>query len=524
MEKSIGHSVFLLRSGFEDPNAALEQVDLLQKYNIAKRMGFEGTIFVGPQKYSPPNWLAFLNKGSSQRIADLFNASTRAVVLVKSGRSTLAWTFGFGRHLLREESYEKDFGLKVTLNSVQPDRLRSIDKAQIQEYVRQTRTQSSRASSIANFGVDPAQDLLRAVAGETLAFSFAKMISGESSIHFTSKMEFAALGGASAALVRAYRNNNYKNEFPWVDNMQPIRDRTKVAELDSALLNQIKSGTLQKLHLAPPEIFNWDNHGAFSFSNSRKQTYRDLLLRDYLNGIRRLTDLSIQQLKTDYILAEDAITGEFEKQWSVYKSLVAEIASRQSLYILALGSWFAIEPSYARRVKNQVRAIHNYGKRLPKCKVGEKEGEYNQRVADLRNDLILLDKKNIKPDDAHSPIEPCDLLSDTHDFIHVKRRGSSSTLSHLFSQGRISASTLKSDASFLIQLNAFIESETQSRRFLIPKRFKAEDITVVYAAIIDNDRPFHEDLPFFSLVNLVQAAGQLRLYGFKVAKLKIEIE
>src|SRR5688500_2333328 len=54
-------------------------------------------------------------------------------VLVYRLQRTFLLSFGHGFHLLRDEAIERDFGVRVTLNSVEPRKLRSLDKANYSE-------------------------------------------------------------------------------------------------------------------------------------------------------------------------------------------------------------------------------------------------------------------------------------------------------------------------------------------------------------------------------------------------------
>lgn len=47
------------------------------------------------------------------------------VLLVKASKRLFALTFGSGRHLLEYGAYERNFGLRVALNLVDPDQIRS---------------------------------------------------------------------------------------------------------------------------------------------------------------------------------------------------------------------------------------------------------------------------------------------------------------------------------------------------------------------------------------------------------------
>ena len=94
-------------------------------------------------------------------------------------RECPASPFGQGRHQLHHEAFELDFGLKVTLNSVDADKLRSLDVRTIEEVTVHTRRQVSRSSSLDAFNVDIQRDLLGSVTGEPSDTSLAKRLTGQ---------------------------------------------------------------------------------------------------------------------------------------------------------------------------------------------------------------------------------------------------------------------------------------------------------------------------------------------------------
>jgi hypothetical protein len=86
-----------------------------------------GELYFKQNARTPPKWLTFFGDTLSE-VPRLHNQSSGALLLVKRGRRHFALTFGLGRHLLEPGRSEESFGLRVTLNSVDPARLRSVDR------------------------------------------------------------------------------------------------------------------------------------------------------------------------------------------------------------------------------------------------------------------------------------------------------------------------------------------------------------------------------------------------------------
>jgi uncharacterized protein (TIGR04141 family) len=115
-------------------------------------------------------------------------------------------------------------------------------------------------------------------------------------------------------------------------------------------------------------------------------------------------------------------------------------------------------------------------------------------------------------------MELCDILTRGGGFIHVKQRGSSSTLSHLFAQGTNSAERLRLDEDFRARARTLIAGEDASFAGIldgVPPEPRGHEISFV--VITRSTRKTPLTLPFFSLVSLRAAARQLIGMGFPVS-------
>src|SRR5690606_12559579 len=108
--------------------------------------------------------------GSTQNVGAVavFERETRFYLL----------TFGSGYHLVKTEHVERDFGLRVTLTSVDPDKLRSVDKASYDHNPLNSRTQSSTEVDIFELQMDSELELLYAVTGVSRVPMFGSHVTG----------------------------------------------------------------------------------------------------------------------------------------------------------------------------------------------------------------------------------------------------------------------------------------------------------------------------------------------------------
>ncbi|WP_340673733.1 DUF6119 family protein [Brevibacillus agri] len=106
--------------------------------------------------------------------------------------------------------------------------------------------------------------------------------------------------------------------------------------------------------------------------------------------------------------------------------------------------------------------------------------------------------------------------------IHVKPWDSSSTLSHLFSQGRVSAELLIQEIEFRKLTRQKISGLDISFVNVIEENFfNPREYEIVFAIIDPSNNPLRERLPFFSKLNMMQNVKYLRNLGFSVTLKKI---
>lgn len=168
---------------------------------------------------------------------------------------------------------------------------------------------------------------------------------------------------------------------------------------------------------------------------------------------------------------------------------------------------------------------------LPPAQKDESEGAYNARVAELSDDLLLLDKQLARAADATSSIEFCDLLSTQAELIHVKRKSRSATLSHLFAQGNISANTLIGDGSLRdtvrLQLGQIAGDDAARWLDLVPASDSRPDrarYTVHFAVLTNSKGTGAGWLPIFSKLNLMQTAKQIQSLDPAVVISRVPVE
>ncbi len=202
------------------------------------------------------------------------------------------------------------------------------------------------------------------------------------------------------------------------------------------------------------------------------------------------------------------------ESWPIYRCLVYQVELHDYLYVLSAGDWFRVDLDYRKKVEAEVNALPRLTG-LPDADPGTDEAQYNLKAAKALGALCL-DKKLIY--DGPDKMEICDILTRQGGLIHVKHRGSSSTLSHLFAQGVNSADRLLLDQDFRDEARTVIKREDSSYENVLPaSRPTPSDHEISFVVITRSARNTPLTLPFFSVVSLRAAASQLKGYDFRVS-------
>lgn len=383
------------------------------------------------------------------------------------------------------------------------------------------------------FGVDVSKDILRAVTGEPRDPALAKRVAGSDSLVMNTQIEPDDLPALCDNLLNAFKADDYKSDFGWIDHLAIVRNPVQIAALNDLLVTQLRSGSTGPTHLAMPEAIDWEDIDAFRVGGTRRHEYEDLDIDEYLDhlGEGRET-LTLENLKSRPVSVRFGRSGNFDKRWNLYQCIVSEQRFDEKLYVLIEGRWFAVNDTLVEDVDQFISALPAAKVAMIPARPGEIEADYNERLAqNAPGQLLKLDARIKRPGGATSGIEFCDLLSRDGDLIHVKRKSRSSTLSHLFAQGSVSAATFVADGHFRDQIRSLIEDgvEAEARSGwleLIPAGDQAIDRSqycVTYAVVANSDRGGRDWLPFFSKLNLMQQGRQLASMGFEVAIARVAV-
>lgn len=503
----------------------LIKADLTDFANIAKpdadmiEIEGVGTFYKEPSHPQPPGWITDFFGMTLGPNLNLITSSAKGLLLVRvpdgDGERIFAVLFGLGRHLLADGVLEERFGLKVVLNSVDPDSLRSIDKTALGSVPKQSREQISRAGGAANFGIDIEQDLVSAVTGKSLVGAFGKTISGRDTFAASAKFDVGNVADFLAETLTRYRSETYKERFDWIDQIKDVRSKLLISHLNGVLLQRLKAGELEHIWMAPPEVLDWADVKGFRYLRKRSPDVPDLEPAELLAAAGD-AEITLDWLKSAPILLISAKTDNEADRWTAYRCIYAEIEANGSMHVLNAGKWYQVAQDFTALVNADFASIPDSAIDLPDYH-HESETLYNVAAAEHLDGSHCMDADLIVHGGGQSRIEFCDILTPNKELLHIKRYSGSQQMSHLFSQGVVSAELFVSDAEFRKKVN---DKLPDGHKLADPEaRPNPEGYEVVFTII--SKSPHALNLPFFSKVSLRNARRRLRGYGFRVSKKKV---
>lgn len=512
MSKSHSFSIYLLKTEFDASNSLKDDHEL--ETAAAAGLPSDAVLYVLDNDPQPPWWRSYF------RISKTLNqVSKGALIFLPVGRRCFAISFGHVFHHLKDEAYEYDFGLRVTLNAVDPNELKSTDLLEPGSSRRQ-RTQLPTGSDLTYFDFDRDSTIIKSLVGKIKDEykPFFRHATGSSNIRISSNVTSDQLPDLCRKLLTLYESEAYQSEFPDIHNIEPVKDPKKVEQLNTELLKAFKEKR-DEFYLTVPDILNYSEGLLVSFSGCGESLdYEDLFTYQYYeylesNGID-LADVTEEMLKTHRLNLIDE-NGQRKYSHRIFNCIAVdiEVAEEAQTYHLCDGSWYKVSHNYVAKLQTfldpyfEDRAMLSYNH--------ETEGKYNKAVAVADGRFICLDEKSISPT-GHANVEPCDLYiveGGRANLYHVKISTRSALLSHLFNQGVNSIELIESDDEARAKLRRLVTDNLGSNdnsEYLSPideRQFK-----VIYAIVTKKAKTNKsKNLPLFSRISLMRSIKSLRL-------------
>lgn len=520
-------TIFLIKSSVKIFENCLKEDDDIEEFEIKKEFRGNAAFYFKQQRSKTLPWLPFVKNFShvEKKLEDQLSFYAAGVLFLRANRRIFAIAFGGGRHLLEPGTCETDFGLKVALNSVDPKKLRSLDAHSLDDSLLQKRLQVASKSGVEAFGINVEKDLLRALVGQPADETFGSLVAGRESLMLVTRILPMQLKDKCNTAFNYYQSEKYKEDFEWVDDLKPVIDPILEKSLDELVLESLKSED-DTIRIFPSDIIDFYHGVEFKFGFQRPNdtdVYFDLEIEDFYEKAEDLQSWGLEKLYSAKIKGRNSNSNNWSHEWRLYDCLSKELNHGGNQFVLHLSKWYQVSSYLASRVRAHTKKIFSANHNLPKYKKTDSEGKYNKRVGGqvhANETFVLFDRKLVKVEEASTHVEPCDLYSSDKCIYHLKKGHRSSSLSHLFSQGYVSAVCLLDSQKFRDHFNKKIG--TAINNHTIPNSPNPADYTLFYGIMTPSKKPIEEIVPFFSQLTLSQITKELKRLKYKVKLIKIE--
>lgn len=506
--KSQKLSIYLIKKGITNHEDIVKDANEKEEFD-------NGILYYKKSFSREPAWIKmFFNKNIEELISSVASALYITKINYNNEDVYFGISFGHGWQMFNNGVFVEQFGIKTALSIIKNE-LKKIEKKNFSNGLKDVSEQLGKMGSVTDFGFDIEQDIMKAVVGEPENQNlYGKNVIGKDSISLSVKRNVLEIDELLQEIYKAYISNKYKENFAWFDNFSLVNSKSIISELDDKIIKKIgaNNNTLEVVYwLSIPDVIKWEDMKCFSYSQGMGgDEYQDVVFdefKDYLieQGVDIIT---MDVLKNKKVFLMDANDNVIDS-WPIYKCLYAEIDLREDKYLLVAGKYYKVDKNYKDRIESEIAVDTSFT--LPDWNKADREHVYNEKVANNDNNYQCLDggasQKNLI---GKGKIEFADLVKKDKYLIHVKKYGSSSVLSHLFSQGLVSGTLLLTDREFREEVSSKLFNS--HKHVVLEKDPNPNEYTIVYA-IGTNKKDLK--LPFFSFVNFKNVKEKLKLYGYK---------
>ena len=319
-----------------------------------------------------------------------------------------------------------------------------------------------------------------------------------------------------------FESKDYKDGYEFLDQLQPLNKHDpRIPGLESQLVQRLKESSSDRISIAFPEMPNEEALDHYKVTCGGSVDMQELTLEGIYDFIKT-NDLAAEPEKI-YVVGIGDNDAAVTRRRSLRDYLACEFDHENETFLFCNGEWYQAEKDYVKSTRAKVAALSDLTAELAllPIKNGEKEGEYNERLA-AEGDLLLMDKANFQMGGSHDKSEVCDLLMQDADMICVKKMEDSCRMSHLFSQGSVSATMLCSEPKYRDNLNNHAKKKWPA--FCAIGDYNMGRARIVYAVATCKNETLAEGMFFFSLINLLNHVRTIQLTGCKVALCKIDYD
>lgn len=404
-----------------------------------------------------------------------------ALLFQTAAGELVVWSFGNAWPLLDPSGTVERFGLRAGLNALlstpapspPPKRpkdigVRGLTAAIRAAVVRKSTVHTARPSKPSTMErVDQSSDAASMAELTTHHDVFDRISAGRSLRFEASVSGLSDLEKYAAEAIRLFKRSDYttSDDYSWIDYTVPVSNK---AEID---------GVLDKLWVdangSPPLAVDlvWAEtepdtgrtpsfvclpHEQVTPTSSKRTELPWKAIQQWLNA-KTPNARGHEALRTKLRFYHDDLSSASAVE--LWHLAVAQLSLGPDSFMISDGEVWRASQSHVKDIdrvlKPHVTVNPSY---LPPYVLGEPEAVYNAR-AESHGGHFLLDKKLVTLP-GQTPFEPCDLLSADGRFMHVKRKTTSSTMSHVITQALASTRLLRGEAAARKKLDGVLKGSS----------------------------------------------------------------
>ncbi|MBI9107086.1 MAG: TIGR04141 family sporadically distributed protein [Spirochaetales bacterium] len=519
-------------------SVSVEQYISKKKYEIrrVKRSSAKELIYFRETNNPNPWWKIFWDIPEN-----LENKSTDIIIFKNLNGKKVVIVHGHGRFLINPLSIVYDFGLRTALNLLDENKIKSADVFTPSEIALRTRKQSGKSTNFDEYDINIYTSLLKSITGkvnEKYSMYF-KNIDGADSIKFTFNSHKDDLFEVIEELIRIYTLQDYKNKgYEWIDNFRIIKDKGMISILDKNLVEQINCFN-NDVVLMYPEIIERNvpvfyRYSGFNYHHRDESKYPELDIEEqYYYRLKKYgLTVTLEDLKAQQVVSCDMTNAKDLFSHKIYQCIYYDFYHKRAHFFIENGEWYRVDDGFIKDIKRSIEDVvlksRKYDFQYNKVAITDsainerknKEYIFNKELTDFINEVELAEVLDTK---LINKIEVCDVIIKSNDeiiLLHNKYKYGSSALSHLFSQGYVSAANL-AENEFRKKANTIIKN--QEMKFDVSENYSRSKYTVAYGIIGKKNKSGEITIPLFSMINLNMFRKSLKTLGYKVEVIFFEV-
>ncbi|RIQ22840.1 DUF6119 family protein [Jiangella rhizosphaerae] len=438
--------------------------------------------------------------------------------------------YGRGYLLISDDRKDHGFGIRFALRRLDPAEIQDVARRRIGARGRTDLTLVPDGVPIWMLGVEENADVVRRLGGRSdeLAVTFSaedqRPVRLEAGVGLRMRLGVRPehLVGDIREIARVCAEESPNPLLQFVDNFRPIGGRARRDELDQALdavLGGEHAGEV--VAVVPTDCLR-------GFADARSFTIKvgsvtmpvDAIETEHFLARCRLQrpGQRVAALRAGKVrMFQDDRHLEELGAASAIHWLEAVVSRDNRRYFLLDGEWYEVDIGYLDDKLREIEGLFadDPSVDLPAWQPGSTERAYNMHVQDVRPGYLCMDREMVRTTFfPRGGFEACDVLGPDDALIHVKFAEGAGSLSHLFTQGAVSAQALLRSDEALTRFSGMVAQLSGGRR-LIPPDFRPRK--VVFAILLrKGDVVTPGSLFPLARVALANAARLLHTHGVEV--------